>query len=127
MGLARLQLVTVLTAILALVAVVYCRLSATPCNSAGINLALTVTAVAAALNAWALFGHWSVSRRVPALIAGSSVCSSFLFVMTGLEAVETGLPWRVLIAFAAVVASVVLPRAGAMFLDHASNRPDRLG
>lgn len=127
MGLSRLQLVTVLTAILALVAVVYCRLSATPCDSAGINLALAVTAAAAALNAWAIAGHWSVSRHIPALVAATSICSAFLFTMTALEAVETGLPWRVLISFAAVVASVVLPRAGAMFLDSASNRPDRLG
>lgn len=127
MGLARLQLTTVLTAILALVAVVYCRLSDTPCDSAGINLALAVTAASAALNAWALFGHWSVSRRIPALIAATSICSAFLFVVTALEAVETGLPWRVLIAFAAVIASVVLPRAGAVFLDSPSGRPDRLG
>jgi hypothetical protein len=127
MGLARLQLTTILTAILAMVAVVYCRLSATPCDSAGVNLALAVTAVAATLNAWALFGHCSVSRSIPALISATSVCSAFLFVMTGLEAVETGLPWRVLIAFAAVVASVVLPRAGAPFLDSAAGRPDRLG
>ncbi|SOB57597.1 protein of unknown function [Pseudodesulfovibrio profundus] len=63
---------------------------------------------------------------MPALIATTSTCSAFLFVMTGLKAVETGLPWRMLIAFAAVVASVVLPRDGAMFLDSATDRPDRL-
>lgn len=51
MGLARLQLTTVLTAILALVAAVYCRLSSTQCDSTGVNLALAVTLISATLNA----------------------------------------------------------------------------
>ncbi len=71
MGLARLQLTTVLTAILALVAAVYCRLSSTQCDSTGVNLALAVTIVSATLNAWALAGHWSVSRMVSALITST--------------------------------------------------------
>lgn len=90
MGPARLRIAAVAAMAISAISICLYRLMLTQGSETAIVLAMIPSALVVTLYAWAVSGHWFVSRAVPATMAVMATATTFLSMASAMAAVTDG-------------------------------------